>query len=89
MCVSSSSRLQLVELVLDRLDLVGELAALAPDVLEAVGDLGQQLLDGRALVSEEAPRDTNVSQLNGCVRHVSSLLVELVEDVVDDLSERR
>ena len=37
--------LELAEPLLDVLDLVGQLAALAPDLLEAVGDVLEQLVD--------------------------------------------
>ena len=48
------------DLGLELLDAVGELGPLAPDVLEAVGDLLDRLLDARAPVPEEA-----ASQLAG------------------------
>jgi hypothetical protein len=41
----SSSRIA-HEVLLDALDLVGEVGALAPDLLEAVDDVLEQLVDG-------------------------------------------
>jgi hypothetical protein len=62
---------ELRDLLLERLDLVGQLAALAPRRLEALGDLLDQLLDGGAVVTEEASSDLHVPQFDWCVRHTS------------------
>ena len=62
---------QLVDLLLERLDPVGELAALAPGRLEALGDLLDHLLDHGAVVAEQAAADAHMSQLDRCVGHCS------------------
>ena len=64
--------LQLGQLLLELLDLVRELAAVAPHLLEAVGDLVEEVLDGVALVAEQPAPDADVSQLDRGIRHLSS-----------------
>ena len=43
------------ELALELLDPVGVVGPLPPDLLERVGDLEDQLVDGPAAVAEQAP----------------------------------
>src|SRR5258708_19699256 len=63
---------ELLRLLLEVLDEVGQLAALAPDLFEAVGDLEEKLLDDIALVAEKATADADVSQLDRFITHLSS-----------------
>ncbi len=60
------------DLLLELLDPVGEVGALAPDGLEAVGDLGQRMLHDRALVAEEPTLELEVADLDGGDGHRSS-----------------
>jgi hypothetical protein len=46
-------------------DFVSELTALAPNLLEAVSDLFEDFLRLVAVVPEQLPRESNVSQFNG------------------------
>ena len=66
----------------------GELSALTPGRLEALRDLLDQLLDGRAVVPEQASPNLDVSQLDGCVGHTSPFrLVEPAEQRVEKLPQ--
>src|SRR4029077_6698419 len=61
------------EVGLERFDLVREVGALAPDVLEARGDLLEQVVGGRgAIAAEGRTGRLQVSDLDGCECHVSS-----------------
>jgi hypothetical protein len=60
-----------LQVVLQRLHLVGEVGALAPDVLEAVGDLAEHAIDGRAAIAADALAELDVADLDGCERHGS------------------
>ena len=61
------------EVDLELLDLVGEVGALAPDVLEAVGDLDEQRVDRVPLVAEKAAAELEVADLDRCECHRASL----------------
>src|SRR6185503_155799 len=52
------------ELALELLDLVGVVGTLPPDLLERVGDLEDQLVDGPAAVAEQAPLEAYVVELH-------------------------
>src|SRR3954469_24492050 len=52
------------ELALELLDPVGVVGPLPPDLLERVGDLADQLVDGTAAVAEQAPLEANVVELH-------------------------
>src|SRR5690349_19511716 len=52
------------ELALQLLDLVGEVCALPPDLLEGVGDLDDQLVDGAPPVAQQAPLEAYVVELH-------------------------
>ena len=60
------------ERLLEHLDLVLELAAVAPDSLEAVGDVAEDLLDAGTVVAERPASHPNVSDFDWRVAHVSS-----------------
>ena len=47
------------------LDLVGEIRSGAPDVLEALGHLFHELVDGATAVAKQATAQANVSDFNG------------------------
>ena len=66
--------------------LVGELGALAPDVLEAVGDVLEQLVDRVPLVAETGRGSSLMClSLDRCVGHVRLLfLVQPLEQPDDD-----
>src|SRR5215208_8276833 len=58
------------EVPFERLDLVREVGAFAPDVFEADRDLVQQIVDGRASVAtKDAFRRLEMPDFNGCERH--------------------
>ena len=73
------------EVGLELLDLVGEVGALAPDVLEARDDLVEQPV-GRvaAVAAEQRLRRPHVSDLYRCECHGLLPLVEVVEDPDDE-----
>ena len=63
--------LEVLETPLRLLEPVGEVAALPPDVLEAVGDVGEDEVCLRPLVAaDDCSAQPHVSQLNGCVPHL-------------------
>ena len=73
---------------MQRLDAVGQVGAVAPDVLEALDDIGKQTIDGLALVAD-ATGQADMADLNGGERHGSSL-AKLVEDLEhDDLDDAK
>src|SRR4051794_5012012 len=57
------------ELALELLDPVRVVSPLPPDLLERVGDLGDQLVDGTAAVAEQAPLEIDVVELHRCDGH--------------------
>src|SRR5204863_7567134 len=61
------------EILLDAFDLVGEVRAFAPDLLEAFDDVLEQLVDDAALVAEELAPELDVSDLNRCECHLGNL----------------
>ena len=60
---------------LELLDPLDELRALAPDRLEAVGDVVHHPVDGALAVSEQAALELDVPDLYGCEWHDDSLLL--------------
>ena len=60
---------------LELLDALDELRALAPDGLEAVGDVVHHPMDGCLPVAEEATLELDVSDLDRCECHDDSLLL--------------
>jgi hypothetical protein len=59
---------------LELLDALDELRALAPDGLEAVGDVVHHPVDGRLPIAEQTAFELDVSDLDGCECHEDSLL---------------
>jgi hypothetical protein len=57
------------EVGLELLDLVREVGALAPHVLEAVRDVGEQPVGRSPLVAAEALPEPDVADLDRCQRH--------------------
>ena len=67
---SDSSSTWRAELGLERFDALHQLRPLAPDGLEAVGDLVHQAVDGRPLVAEQAAAEpVEMSDFNRCQGH--------------------
>ena len=61
-----------LQLLLEVLDAVSEVGALAPDVLVAVCDLVQEPLDNAPAVAPEAASNRNVADLGRCKSHAGS-----------------
>ena len=59
------------DLGLEPVDPLAELGPLAPDVLEAVGDVLDRLLDARAPVPEEAASHLQVPHFHRCQGHLT------------------
>ena len=77
------------DLGLELLDALDELRALAPDGLEAVGDVVHHPMDGRLPIAEQAALELDVPDLDGCECHDDSLLLQqapdqLVQQAPDD-----
>src|SRR5438552_10705712 len=73
------------EVVLELVDLVGQVGPLAPDVFEAGDDLLEQTVDRVPVVAaDERLRRLDVSDLDWGERHRSPLSVQAVEDVDQD-----
>ena len=58
-----------LELLRELVDLVGQLSTLAPDVLEAGRNLVEQALGRIALVSEQRASEADVSQFDWAIGH--------------------
>ena len=87
----AQQRLELTEaheLVLELLDLVRQVGAVAPDVLEARGDVLEHLVDERALVAEERSLEPDVPDLHRGECHGAPSL-QSVEQRVQRAAGRR
>ena len=71
------------DLGLELLDPLDELRALAPDGLEAIGDVVHHPVDGALAVAEQAALELNVTDLDGGKCHDDSLPLQQAPDQLD------